>query len=64
VAGRDDTLHKFIDRLLFIEHTVTSDTFLAMMENTALCHVPLGTVFQSDSAPPVVFVPFWTRRVG
>jgi hypothetical protein len=27
-----------------------------MMENTALRHVPVGTVLQSDG----VFVPFWT----
>jgi len=45
------------------EPTVTGDTFLAMMENTALRHVPVGTVFQSDVHPvtsPVMFVPFWT----
>jgi len=32
--------------------TVTGDTSLAMMENTALRHVPVGTVFQLDGAPP------------
>jgi hypothetical protein len=31
---------------------VTGDTFLAMMENTALHHVPVRTVFQLDSIPP------------
>jgi hypothetical protein len=33
------------------EPTVTGDTFLAVMENTALRHVPVGTVLQSDGAP-------------
>jgi hypothetical protein len=31
---------------------VTSVTFLAVMEDTALCHVPVGAVFQLDGAPP------------
>jgi hypothetical protein len=31
---------------------VTGDSFLAMMENTALCPVPVITVFQLDGAPP------------
>jgi hypothetical protein len=44
--------------LFFEEPTVSSDTFLAMMENIALRHVPMGTVFQSDDAPP--HVSFWT----
>jgi hypothetical protein len=36
---------------------VTGDTFLAMMESTALCHVPVGTIFQSDGAPPHLSCP-------
>jgi hypothetical protein len=34
---------------------VPSDTFLAMMENTALCYVPVGTVFQLHFAPRYFF---------
>jgi hypothetical protein len=34
---------------------VTGDNFLAMMENNALSHVTLGTVFQLDGAPPHFF---------
>jgi hypothetical protein len=30
---------------------VTGDTFLAIMENTALCHVRVGAVFLLDDAP-------------
>jgi hypothetical protein len=40
---------------------MTGDTFLAMMENTALCPVPVGALCQSNGSPltcPVVFVPF------
>jgi hypothetical protein len=33
----------------------TGDTFLAMMENTALHHVPVGTVFQLDGVLPCFF---------
>jgi hypothetical protein len=32
------------------EPVVTSDTFLAMTENAALCHVFVGTVFQLGEA--------------
>jgi hypothetical protein len=31
---------------------MTGDTFLTTIENTALYHVPVGTVFQLDGAPP------------
>jgi hypothetical protein len=31
---------------------VTGDTFLAVMKNVALRHVPVGTVFQFDGAQP------------
>jgi hypothetical protein len=31
---------------------MTGDTFLTVMENTALRHDPVGTVLQSDGAPP------------
>jgi len=41
---------KVIGPFVFEETTVTGDTCLAVMENTALCHVPVGTVFQSDDA--------------
>jgi hypothetical protein len=43
---------------LFEEPTVTGDTFLAMMENTALCYVPVGTYFELHGAPP-----HFSRRV-
>jgi len=36
----------------FLSPTVTGDTFLAMMWNTALYHIPVGTVFQLRDAPP------------
>jgi hypothetical protein len=35
------------------EETVTGDTFLVMMENTALRHIHVGTYFQLYGAPPV-----------
>jgi hypothetical protein len=31
---------------------VTGDTFLAVTENTALRHAPVGTFLQLDGAPP------------
>jgi len=31
---------------------VTDDTYLAMLDNTALHHVTMGTVFQLGGAPP------------
>jgi len=31
---------------------VAGDTFLDMIENTALCHVPVGADFQLDGAVP------------
>jgi len=37
---------------------VTGDTFLAVMDNTPLRHVSVGTVFQSDGASP-----HFSRRV-
>jgi hypothetical protein len=36
----------------FEEPTVTGDTFLAMMESSTLHHIPVGTIFQFDGAPP------------
>jgi hypothetical protein len=44
--------NKVISPFIFEEPTVTGDTFLAMMENTALRHVPVRTAFQLDGAPP------------
>lgn len=35
--------NKFIGPFLFKEPMVTGDSFLAMMVNTALCHVPVGS---------------------
>jgi len=43
--------NKVFSPFFFEEPTVTGDTFLAMMENTALCHVHVGTVFQLDGVP-------------
>jgi hypothetical protein len=51
--------NKVISPSCFEEPTVTGDTFLAVMDNTALCHVPAGTVSQSDSAPT-----HFSRRVS
>jgi hypothetical protein len=31
------------------------ETYLAMRENNALCHVPVVTIFQLDGAPPHFF---------
>jgi hypothetical protein len=36
----------------FEEPTVTGDTFLAVMENTALRYAPVGTVFQLGGTSP------------
>jgi hypothetical protein len=36
---------------------VTGNTFMAMMENTALRHVPMGTIFQLDD---ISLHAFWT----
>jgi hypothetical protein len=38
--------------VLFEEPMVTGETFLAMMKDTALHHIPTGTVFQLDAEPP------------
>jgi hypothetical protein len=46
---------KVIGLVFFEEPAVTGNTFPAMMENTALRRVPVGTVFQSDGAPPHFF---------
>jgi hypothetical protein len=43
--------NKVTSLLLSEEPAVTGDTFLAIIENTALHHVPVRTVFQSDGAP-------------
>jgi hypothetical protein len=54
---------KVICPFCFEEPAVTGDTFLTMMENTTLCHFPVGTVSQLHDGSPtshVVFVPFWT----
>jgi hypothetical protein len=55
--------NKVIGPFLFEEPTVTGDTFLAMMENTFLCHVLLEqfsswTVHHPTS--PIIFMPYWT----
>jgi hypothetical protein len=34
------------------EPTVTDEKFLAVTEDTALSHIPAGTVFRLDDAPP------------
>jgi hypothetical protein len=47
----------------FEEPTVTGDTSLDTIVNTAVCRVSVGTVLQSNGAlphSPVVFVPFCT----
>jgi hypothetical protein len=44
--------NKVIGSLFFEEPTVTGNTFLAMMKNIPLCHVPVGTVFLLDGALP------------
>jgi hypothetical protein len=36
----------------FGEPMAVGDIFLSMVENNALYHVPVGTVFQLDGAPP------------
>jgi hypothetical protein len=42
------------------EPVVIGDMCLAMMENTALHHVPVGTVFQVHHlTSAIVFMPFW-----
>jgi hypothetical protein len=67
--------NKIIDPFFFEEPMVTGDNFLAMMENTASCHVPVGTVIQLDGAPPHLshhvcafldreFPDCWIRRGG
>jgi hypothetical protein len=38
---------------------VTGDAFLVMVENNALRHLPVGTVFQLNGA-----LPHFSRRVG
>jgi hypothetical protein len=38
--------------LSVLKNLVTGDTFLGTMGDTALCHVPVGTVFQLDGVPP------------
>jgi len=43
---------KVISPFFLEEPVVTDDTFLDMMENSVLCDVPMGTVFQLDGAPP------------
>jgi len=51
--------NKFFGPFLLEEPTVAGDIFLAMMKNTALCYVPVGTVFQSEVAlrPPPLLHP-------
>jgi hypothetical protein len=41
--------------VLFEESTVTGETFVAMTEDTALCKILAGSVFQLYGAPPHVF---------
>jgi hypothetical protein len=38
--------------LFFEEPVMTGDIFLAMMENNALCYVPVGKLFWLFGAPP------------
>jgi hypothetical protein len=40
-------------RSVFEESTATGDISLSVLENTALRHVPVGRVSQSDDAPPL-----------
>jgi hypothetical protein len=42
---------KVIGPFFFEEPAMIVYTFLAMMENTALCHFSVGTVFRSAGAP-------------
>jgi hypothetical protein len=42
--------HKVTGPIFFEEPLVTGDTFLTLVENSALRHVPVGTVFQSNGA--------------
>jgi hypothetical protein len=50
-----------IGPLSFEEPRVTGEMFLAVLEDTALCHIPVGTVLQLDDSPssPVLLVCFW-----
>jgi hypothetical protein len=50
--------NKVNDPFFIAEPTVTGDNFLAMIENTALRHAPVGTILQLDGAPP-----HFSRRV-
>jgi len=48
----------------FEEPMLSDVTFLAMMENTLSCYVPVGTVFSymvHHLTSPIVFIPLWTR---
>jgi hypothetical protein len=58
----DDNDDDIILYIIFILYRPDSDfsydTFLTMMENTALRRVPVGTLFQPDGEPPHV-----SRRV-
>jgi hypothetical protein len=51
--------NKVIGPLLSEDQTVTVDTFLAMMENNALRHVPARTVLQLHGVQP-----HFSSRVG
>jgi hypothetical protein len=44
--------NNIIGPFFFQETAMTGETFLAMMEGTFLRHIPAGTVFQLDGAPP------------
>jgi hypothetical protein len=46
---------KVISHLFFEELMVTGETSLAMIDNSAFWHVPLGAAFQLDGAPPHFF---------
>jgi hypothetical protein len=55
--------NKVIGPFFFEETAVTGDTFLGMLHNTFLCHVPLEEVLQLYGAPChflAVCVPLWT----
>jgi hypothetical protein len=46
------TQNKCSGSFIFEGPAVTGDTFLVMMQDSALRHIAVGTAFQSDDAPP------------
>lgn len=43
---------KHYQSFLLVELIIACETFLCMMEDTTLCHILVGTVFQLHGAPP------------